>query len=231
MELPAFQILKCLSKSRSPVSLSTLRDETGIAPATLNRLLAKMTDSDYVRRVDRGLYTGGPAFMVLATLAMENLQTVPFRPLLHQMAMATGQNAELYAITTSGPVFLMSDPGHCHFRTNLPSGHIVRDRFQHAAAPFRFARFPDAYEWEKVQMELKGIDPEVWREQVETAKRRKFSIERGKIKPELARFAAPLEGADFCVVVSGLITDFPEENDEKLRRTMLRVVREFEKQA
>ncbi len=231
MDLPVFEILKVFATSREPVSLQDLRNRTQIPPATLNRLLGKLTESDYVRRQGRGIYTGGPAFMVLSTMAVENLQTVAFRPLLHELARATGHNAELYAITTKGSVFMFSESGGGAVRTNLPSGFLIKEKFKHATSVFRFGRFPEAYEWEAIPMRTHGVDEGVFRDSVERALKRRFHTERGCIRPELARFAVPLEGLDFCVVVSGLLTDFPDEDEEALRRKMLRVVDRFERDA
>ncbi len=231
MELPVFEILKVFATTPEPVSLQDLREKTQIPPATLNRLLVKLTESDYVRRQGRGIYTGGPAFMVLSTLAVENLQTVAFRPLLHELVSATGHNAELYAITTKGSVFMFSESGGGVVRTNLPSGFLIQEKFKHATSVFRFARFPEAFDWEAVPMRMRHIDEVDLRNDVERALDRRFNAERGSIRPELARFAVPLAGLDFCVVVSGLLTDFPEDGEEDLRKTMLAIVDRFEHDA
>jgi DNA-binding IclR family transcriptional regulator len=230
--IPAvFPILECLATASGPVSFAELREHTGAAPATLSRLLGKLVDCSYVRKVAHGSYQVGPNLISLSTLVMENAAAYAFRPLLRELAEATGQNAELYTLTSNGPVFLACVSGGSELRITLTPGYHIRNPLRHPAGAFYFLRYPDALD--RWAGEIEGRhrwDLAEWRRTVEGARRRRFVIHRGVTRPELARAAVATPESGFVVCLSGLVGDFPPARDESLRRRMLRTVRRFERQ-
>lgn len=227
MKLPLFSVVECIAAARTPVAFSVIRDKTRIAPATLTRLLAKLVQADYVRKPEHGRYEAGPGLVALGTQVMENAAAFPFRAILEGLAKATGQNAELYTLTASGPMLLLTVPGRTEVRAAMPPGSLVKNVFTHPAGLFHFNRFPEAYKWMAVPIRLRNINVPELRTRVTRAVADGFAVDRGGTRPELACAAVPTSDGAFCVCVSGGISDFPARGDARLRLVMHRVLKQF----
>lgn len=224
----ALALLEVLAASNQPLSFADLRSRTGITPATLNRLLAKLGECDYVRKVSHGEYEAGSALVILASSTMENAAASPFRPLLRKLAMTTNHAAELYAQTPNGPVVVFHQPCNNPIRFALQPGHLIQWVWSHAAGRFFFARFPQAYDWRAKQLKELSIDIDELRRDVSEAVEQNFYIDRGRNQAEVARAAVATRDLSFCICLVGFVSDFPRGDDAKLRRTMQRLLKEFQ---
>jgi DNA-binding IclR family transcriptional regulator len=226
--MDVFRLIEALAASTRPLGPGEIQRQTGIAPATLNRLLKRGQAEGYVRRVGHGAYEGGPALMRLGALAVQNARAQPFRGLLSGLALSTGLNAELYALTTEGPVFLLGASGKGERRIPYREGQVVDNLFEHPAALFFFQRYPEAFGWRRTQMEHAGVDQEALHRRVEEAVSNGFVVERGRWHPELARAAMPNGDYAYCVCLAGFLSDFPPQRDEQLHALMRERMLDFE---
>lgn len=222
-------ILEALAAGPATVGFSDLQKRTHISPATLNRLLHKLIEGDYVRKVGHGAYEVGPALLALSTLVSENSVALPFRPLLHSLAEETGLLAAVYAMTPPGPVFLLQAPGRNDLRLDRVPGtcdHVVED---HPTEPFYFLRYPEAYAWRNNLWRNRDLDPGNIRSRADRAQARLFHVSRGAPRPELASVAMPTSDFGFAIVLTGWLSDIPERADASLHIVMQRVLRRFDR--
>ncbi|MEU7002283.1 IclR family transcriptional regulator [Nonomuraea sp. NPDC046570] len=90
-------LLERLARSRQPVTLSELYDETGLPKSTLIRLLSVLAETEYVVRVDdRPSFRLGHKVLDLSTAYVSTLDAgAAARGYLAELAARTGQTANL----------------------------------------------------------------------------------------------------------------------------------------
>lgn len=228
MKKDDFQLLECLAAAHEPLGFAALAASAGMPTATLTRQLAKLVAFGYAEKVAHGSYRPGPRLLALGSMIVEHAAAPSYRPLLEELAQATGQNAELYALSPNGPVFLLSVPGRTEIRITLRPGYLVRSVAVHAGGLFSFARYADEVPAVAEQLKTRGLSRQAFRERVRAADRQRFYVERGQIRPELARAGVPTPDGRYCVCVSGGVSEFPASKDAQLRRAMLAALERFE---
>ncbi|MGF1448396.1 MAG: helix-turn-helix domain-containing protein [Opitutales bacterium] len=226
--MDVFRLLETLAASTRPLGPGQIRAQTDIAPATLNRLLRRCQQHGYVRRVGHGSYEAGPRLLSLGSSAVQNARALRFRGLLLGLAEETGLNAELYALNTEGPVFLLGVTGGGERRIPYREGQRVERVWDHPAGLFFFQRYPEAFSWRAVQLQNLNIDQTVLKGRVESAVAAGIAIERGRLQPELARAAIPNGDYAYCVCLAGFLSDFPTEREDALKRLLRLRMKTFE---
>ncbi|MCZ7645554.1 MAG: helix-turn-helix domain-containing protein [Planctomycetota bacterium] len=220
MVLHALEVLEALARAERPPGFAQLLEETKIPPATLNRLLARLGDTGYARKVARGTYAPGPRLLVLGLLATKDAAVDAYRATLDELAAETGLNAELYALAPGGVVFLAAAAGTTEFRLALRPGHRLKDVVANPAGRFFLHRFPAVLE-RCAELQLKHeLTRKALEELVAEAARRRFAVDRGMVRPELARVGAPAPDGAHAVCLSGLLGDIPQAREPRLRKTL-----------
>ncbi len=226
--MDVFRLLEALAASTRPLGPGQIRAQTDIAPATLNRLLRRCQHHGYVRRVGHGAYEAGPRLLLLGSSAVQNARALRFRGLLMGLAEETGLNAELYALNTEGPVFLLGATGRGERRIPYREGQRIDRVWDHPAGLFFFQRYPEAFSWREVQMRIAKIDQTVLKERVDAAVSAGIAVERGRLQPELARAAIPNGDYAYCVCLAGFLSDFPVAREEALKQLLRQRMKTFE---
>jgi hypothetical protein len=222
--LPLLSILEIIAAAEGSLGIAEIKEKTEIPPTTLNRLLNKLTECMYVEKVKHGLYRAGPGLVALGSAVIENAGTIRFRPLLAQLVEITGLNAELYSLSISGPSLLTWIGGQSEFRVRMFPGFRLAT-CNHPAVAFFVRQFPQATSaWGK---QLVPNDQQHWQKMLTDANQN-FIIERGYIRPELARACACTSDGRYCIGLSGLISEFTIK-DTTLEQIMLGHISRFEK--
>ncbi|MGF1483345.1 MAG: helix-turn-helix domain-containing protein [Opitutales bacterium] len=226
--MDVFRLIETLARSTRPLGPGEIRSQTGIAPATLNRLLRRCQEQGYVQRVGHGSYEAGPRLLSLAGDAVQNVRALRFRRLLTGLAEETGLNAELYALNVKGPTFLMGVTGRGERRIPFNEGQLIERIYEHPAGLYFLQRYPEAFEWRKRQMQILDVDVAELRRRVEVAVDACIYVERGRLQPELARAAIPNGDYAYCLCLAGFLSDFPVAREESLKQLLRLRLRTFE---
>lgn len=205
--LKAVPVLHALARFHGPATLAELREETGLAQATLNRVLKSLCDFDYAIKVGHGQYLAGPDLVDLGISVTRNQLVPAFQQPLSRLRNRTHLNAELYVITPNGPVYLAQSAARGEAGLPFRFGHLVRNRTHHPAARFYLAIHA-------------GEKPE--------GPRKNFIIDRGGQWPELFRAAAMIRGSHYCLAVSGMLTNVDEARHEELKEELHKACSEIE---
>ncbi|MBI3832589.1 MAG: helix-turn-helix domain-containing protein [Planctomycetes bacterium] len=228
MRLDDLKLLECLAEADAPLGFAALAAQTRVAPATLTRMLNRLAAWGYAAKVAHGSYEAGPGLLALGARVQEHSAALPFRALLGELADETGQNAEVYALTPNGPVFLQSAPGRSEIRITLRPGHLVKSVAVHPGGLFSFARYPDGVPAVAEDLKRRGLSRAAFRTRVRKAEEARFYADRGQIRPELARAGVSTRDGRFCVCVSGGVSEFPAAKDEALRKKLLAALQRME---
>jgi DNA-binding IclR family transcriptional regulator len=203
-------LLQALASSAEALSIGELRDKTGMAPATLNRQLKRLTEAGYIVKVRHGAYAVGGALISLSLQVMQHSGCNRYLPLMHELVRRTGLNAELYLLNGAGPTLLNWLGGVSEFRVRMSPGHPVSHP-RHPAIAFYLAAHPEAPQaWSQPR---NAVEPD-W---IIRAKTDGFLMEMGRLRPELARACLLLEEPNYCLGLSGLVSEFTL-NEQDIRR-------------
>ncbi len=207
ISLNAVPVLHALARSHGPAAFAELRDATGLAQATLNRILKQLCDFGYAVKVGHGQYLAGPELVDMGVSITRNHVVPAFKNQLAALKRRTRLNAELYVITPNGPVYLTHSPARGEEALPFQFGHVIRNRSNHPAALFYLAM-------------QKGQKPDGYREN--------FIVDRGGQWPELFRAAAMIPGSNYCLALSGMLTSVAEERHAELKEALHAAGRDIE---
>lgn len=118
----AFSVLKALELAQQPVRLTDLARRTGFHLATTQRLVNVLVEHGYASRNSHG-YTAGPAALSTAhAFATTSPLRLVARPVLEQLASATGLTASLYVRIQDNRVLVDRHEGGSRPEYSLPIG-------------------------------------------------------------------------------------------------------------
>jgi DNA-binding IclR family transcriptional regulator len=205
--LHAMPILEALSRCHGSISFAELKEETALAQATLNRILNTLCSYGYAMKIGHGKYLAGPKLVSMG-MAISKNQIVPgFKPQLCALRQETQLNAELYVISAGGPVFLTHFPAPGEASVSFSYGHVVLNRTAHPAALFYLAK----YKSQKV-----------------AGYKENFIADRGGQWPELFRAASMIRKSNYCLALSGMLTNVEPNHHDELRRALHAACRDVE---
>ena len=197
--LNAVPVLHALARCHGPAALAELREKTGLAQATLSRILSQLCKFDYALKVGHGQYLAGPELVDMGMELTRN-QIVPgFKKALSRLKRRTQLNAELYMITPNGPVYLTHSAARGEAELPFRYGHLIQNRVSHPAALFYLA-IHDAKK------------PAGYKDN--------FIVDRGGQWPELFRAASMIPGSIYCLALSGVLTNVDEARHVELRKAL-----------
>lgn len=212
-------ILEAVSACKGDISLSQLRNDTQLPSATLNRLIRDMVENGYLTKSSHGFYEAGPALTAMAANICANWSTKNFDTVLSRLANISGLNAELYSLGKNGPVFIKRINIQSEFRVRMNPGY-------HPTSPgnpvyaFYCSVYPESsYIWDK-----KIIMDENLEKWLKLCKEENFIYEQGNILPELARACSATNDKQYCIGLSGLISEFKFE-PEKIKQLLNEAIR------
>lgn len=196
-------ILDCLSGFTGVATIADLKEATQIPSATLNRLLNRLVDCGYTIRERHGEYRIGPALVELSKRCLDVHIEERFRPFLRSLRDETGLNAELYSMTSQGPMMLFWEGGISEFRVRMNPGHLVKHS-GHPAVQLHGILHPEAtIVWDVPLVKDQSSKPED-----KTIFHEYFRYESGQVRPELSRCCVLTRDKRHCVGLSGLISEF-----------------------
>jgi len=118
----AFQVLSELELAQRPLRLTDLAQRTGLHIATTQRLVNVLTEHGYASRHSNG-YTAGPAALSAAhAFATTSPVRLIARPILEELANATGLTASLYIRVQNSRVLIDRVEGGRRPQYSLPIG-------------------------------------------------------------------------------------------------------------
>ncbi len=118
----AFDVLKHLELAQQPLRLTDLAQRTGLHVATTQRLVTVLTEHGYASRHANG-YTAGPAALSTAhAFATTSPLRLVARPVLEEIATATGLTASLYVRVQHSRVLIERVEGGQRPQYSLPVG-------------------------------------------------------------------------------------------------------------
>ncbi len=200
--------------------MADLFEQCDIPKATLTRLLKKLSEVDYISKVEHGRYVAGPKLYSLAATAINQSLTGRFMPLLQEMVARTGLNAELYNLTEQGPQLLRWEGGRSHFQVRMSPGHQV-GMDAHPAVYFYWLLYDieDTLCWGK---DARGetVSAEEFAQFKEQAGSENFIFEQGHMLPEISRACVRVFDSNYVIGLSGLSSEFTM-NVAELKRMML----------
>lgn len=206
MSIEILAVLECVAAQETQVSTSVIQQETGIPPATLTRIFTRLCSEGYLQKEGRGLYSIGARFLSLSAAAMDHSFLVRFLPFLKELVASTGLNAELYNLTARGPQLINWEGGVSEFQPRMANGHRVFSDAHPVSYFYRHLRKCD-HLWGR-----SGNAPTVTDEErqrfLQQAREDNFVIERGHIRPELARACAASPDGQYVFALSGLLSEF-----------------------
>lgn len=195
----AVKVLHALAHCSGSASFAEIKEETGLTPATLNRILKNMCAHGYVIKTGHGQYIAGPELLEMGLEITRNQITPGFESTLRALRRQTHLNAELYLITPGGPIFLTHSPAKGEAGVPFQYGHVIANRTVHPVAMF----FLSLYESQKCD----GFG-------------QNFIADRGGQWPELFRAAAMIKGSNYCLAVSGMLTNVDESRHAEIRNAL-----------
>ncbi|RMD78859.1 MAG: winged helix-turn-helix transcriptional regulator [Lentisphaerae bacterium] len=204
------------------VSLRDLHQRTQIPLTSLHRQLGQLRKSGYVQKIQHGQYRIGPVLVRLAASIMNHAAESRYKPLLQRLVDKTGLNAELYAITRDGPVMICWIGGKSEFQVRMfPGFHL--SSIGHPAVAFYKACYPKTQTIWGAPFQFTTLSREEWEGWVKAAEEQNFIIERKRIRPELARLCVLTPDRQYCIGLSGLISEFtlPDETLRQIVHTEL----------
>lgn len=93
----ALSILSAFTEGEVALTLAALAERTGLYKSTLLRLAASLERAGYLRRLDDGRFTLGPALLQLGELYQASFNLADYvMPTLHSLVARTGESASLY---------------------------------------------------------------------------------------------------------------------------------------
>lgn len=110
-----FELLEALAAAGGEAGLSELAGRTGLAPATIHRLVRTLLDGGYLRQLPSRRYTLGPGLVRLGDSAAGLLGRWA-TPVLTELVAAVGETANLAVLDGDRAVYLVQ----------VPSPHSVR---------------------------------------------------------------------------------------------------------
>ncbi|MBB3049543.1 IclR family acetate operon transcriptional repressor [Prauserella isguenensis] len=118
----AFDVLKVLELAQQPLRLTDIAQRTALHVATTQRLVGVLTDHGYASRHANG-YTAGPAALSTAhAFATTSPLRLVARPVLEEVATATGLTASLYVRVQDTRVLIDRVEGGQRPHYSLPIG-------------------------------------------------------------------------------------------------------------
>ncbi|RRO16989.1 IclR family transcriptional regulator [Saccharopolyspora rhizosphaerae] len=118
----AFEVLKVLELAQQPLRLTDLAQRSGLHVATAQRLVNVLAEHGYASRHANG-YTAGPAALSTAhAFATTSPLRLVARPVLEDMATATGLTASLYVRVQDNRVLIDRVEGGQRPQYSLPIG-------------------------------------------------------------------------------------------------------------
>jgi hypothetical protein len=201
------RVLNALSRHNGPTSFAELKEATGLTPATLSRVLNNLCTHNYAIKTGHGHYIAGPELLEMGLEITRNQITPGFKATLSSLRQQTHLNAELYLITPGGPVYLTHAAARGEANVPFRYGHVVANRTVHPAALFFLA---------------------MHKSQKCDGSKCNFIVDRGGQWPELFRAAAMIKGSNFCLAVSGMLTNIDETRHAEIRDALHRAGDEAE---
>lgn len=197
--LNAVPVLHALARSHGAVSFAEVKERTGLAQATVNRILNQLCDFGYAVKLGHGQYTAGPELLDMGLEVTRNQMLPMFDATLRPLRRKTQLNAELYVITPNGPVFLTHSPAKNEADIPFRFGKRISNRDAHPAALFYLAIH-------------EGHQPAGYKEN--------FIVDRGGQWPELFRAASMVRNSCYCLALSGLLMNVGEERHAELKEAL-----------
>ncbi len=199
MPFNAFPVIQVIARNPEEVSFSFLKENTGLAQATLNRILKTLCEYRYLIKTSHGHYSTGPKLLNLGNAIVRNQITPKFQPALINLSHVTHLNAELYLISNDGPLFLKHIPAPDEANISFGYGHVILDRKSHPASLFYLTLNKN-----KKVADLKE----------------NFVIDEGNQWPELFRAASMVPETKYCIAVSGMLKNVPPSTYNDLKAIM-----------
>lgn len=110
----AFALLELMAEAGGGLTLSDLAARSGLAPATIHRLLRTLAKKGYVRQDESRGYTLGARLIFIGRIASQMLGAWA-RPFLVRLADETDETANLAALDADEVVFLAQVPSQRHY--------------------------------------------------------------------------------------------------------------------
>jgi len=195
--LKAVPVLHALARSRGPAGFADLKQATQLTQATLNRILNQLCEFRYAIKVGHGQYMSGPELFDMGQELTRNHVVPAFSAALADLRRRTQLNAELYMITPGGPIYLDHSAARGEASIPFRYGHVIQNRIAHPAGLFYLAMYGS---------------------EKPAGHRANFIVDRGGQWPELFRAAAMVPGRIYCLAVSGMLTNVPEERHAELKQ-------------
>jgi hypothetical protein len=200
-------VLHALAKSGEPVSFADLKEQTGIAQASLSRMLNNLCSYGYAMKASHGQYMAGPELLDMGISITRNRIVPELKKQLIGLKRKTQLNAEIYIITQNGPVYLTHSPAKGEEPLPFRFGHLISNRTDHPAALFFLAMHG-------------GAKPAGCKEN--------FIVDRGGQWPELFRAASMVNGSNYCLALSGMIASVGEDRYPELKEALHEAGKEIE---
>ncbi|MHC4883920.1 MAG: helix-turn-helix domain-containing protein [Planctomycetota bacterium] len=197
------QIVEAVARESESVAVATLKRVTALPHATITRNLKTLCEEGYLRKVERGRYALGQRTLSLANSAINHGLQVDFIPLLDRLAAATGLNAELFDLAQDGPFFMAHRNGGSLFTPRMHPGFHL-EHFHNQVVAFHHLHHG-------LTRSMKGCRPKekaLWKRYLEEAAKDSFVYEEGNIRPELARAVIQVPDTQYCIGISGLMSEF-----------------------
>lgn len=217
-------ILEMLAAAERELTTAEIQEATGLPPATLTRLLNNLRGLGYILKEGRGRYSIGGRMLAMSAAVLGHSYRVRFLPFMRELAELTGLNAELYMLAQQGPQLVIWEKGRSEFSPRMSPGHrIAHDN--HPVVHFYRLLTGRTELWGGLGL-AGNLTEEERAEFARAAREDNFIIERGHVRPEMARACMAAPGGVYVFGVSGLISEY-RLGDGELREIMARKLAEF----
>jgi IclR family acetate operon transcriptional repressor len=120
----AFELLETLADAGGEAGLSELADRTGLAPATIHRLVRTLVGLGYLRQLPSRRYTLGPRLVGLGETAARQFGRWA-TPVLDELVAAAGETANLAVLDGDRAVYVAQVPSRHSMRMFTEIGRRV----------------------------------------------------------------------------------------------------------
>lgn len=233
----ALSILECFSNNTAKLSLKELSEKTGLYKSRILRLCGTLMAHGFLIRSDEAMYSLGPKLMMLGKVYERTNSLVSLaRPVLHELAMLTGESTKLFVIEGAKRLCLIREEGFHPLRYAVNEGETFE---LHAGASGKvlLAFSSEEFRHKILSKKLEKItsttitDRTRLEQEFELIRQRGYASSIGEVVPEVAGIAAPVfDHADHLVgalTIAGPIQRFAGERFQDMCTHLLEFARKL----
>ena len=203
----AFGLLEALAEAGGEAGLSELADRTGLAAATIHRLVRTLVDLGYLRQLPSRRYTLGPKLVGLGETAARQFGSWA-QPVLAELVGQIGETANLAVLDGDQAVYVAQVPSPHAMRMFTEIGRRVPVHCTGVGKALLSALPPDESAAIIARTGLSAVtsttitDPAVFAAELAIARERGYVLDEGEQEAGVRCVAAPVGGAHAFAAVS-----------------------------